>query len=1210
MKRMLINATQKEELRVALVDGQRLYDLDIETVSNKQKKANIYKGRITRVEPSLEAAFVDYGAERHGFLPIKEISKEYFSGSTATTNGRPDYKKLIQEGQEVMVQVEKEERGNKGAALTTYIGLAGRYLVLMPNNAKGGGVSRRIQGTDRKELKETLEQVEVPEGASAIIRTAGVGRSQQELQWDMDYQMQVWKAISEAYGEVNVGALLYQESNIIVRALRDYFREDIAQILVDDQEVYQRAHAFMSLVMPDKLSRLKLYQDELPLFTRYQIEAQIDSAYGRNVRLPSGGELVIDYTEAMVSVDINSARSTKGADVETTALNTNLEAAEEVARQLRLRDIGGLVVIDFIDMYEAKHRRLVEDKVKDAIRIDRARVQTSRISKFGLLEMSRQRLSPSIDEASHTVCPRCKGQGSIRSTQSVALSVLRLIEEDAIKENTAKVIVQLPVKVATYLLNEKRKAISTIERNAEVTVVIVANDSLETPHFSVDRIRNDDDSYEGIVSYKLAADFQYKEESSSDTKPQSVEQEAKVKTIEPVAPPPKPKVGFFKLIKKVLFGGEAASAKTKSKSEEKPAAKSGNGNVNKQGKNKRQNSERNDKDNRSNDNRDNRNNRNNGNSGNGKKDTEQSVNKRNQEQNNNKRNAQQERNTQQDNRPQNNQQGDKQSDNQAKQNGKGRNNQTKQEKKPFVNPYTKDESKVYEGRPRDENALRGQGKAGFDAAEAEAAEKNQRNRRQKETQADSQQGINKANTQAGNQADNQTSDIEVNNPQVISQDATNNERVYIPRAVHESVPALWMSDNVENTTENTAEADTAKAETEVQAGKNEKSEVEVSAEKPVGKTQRPEPAKSNQSSQVNQIAALSQFGQSVWLDNINRDMLESGSLKKLIDEDDLRGITSNPAIFEKAIASNHPGYLSYLEKIKVSVESPKEAFFELAIKDIKEACQLMNATYDKTDFTDGMVSLEVSPDIANDAEKTIDEALVLFTKLGCENAMIKVPGTQAGLVAIEQLTYQGININVTLLFSVTRYIEVFKAYMRGLERRVEMGLPVDKIRSVASFFISRIDSAIDPLVAEKAPELKGKVAIANAKLAYAAYEAALASPEWQALAAAGAVPQRLLWASTSTKDPSYSPVLYVDELIGKDTVNTLPPATYDIFKTAGTVAETITVDVAEAESVIAKLAELEIDLAAITAQLEDDGIAAFEKSFETLLGVIAEKMGN
>ncbi len=700
---MLINATQKEELRVALVDGQRLYDLDIEAINTKQKKSNIYKGKITRVEPSLEAAFVDYGADRHGFLPIKEIAKEYFSGSTAVNaNGKPDYKKLIREGQEVMVQVDKEERGNKGAALTTYIGLAGRYLVCMPNNPRGGGVSRRVQGSERRELRETLDKIDVPEGIGVIVRTAGVGRGHEELQWDLDYQMQVWQAISEAYEQSPVGSLLYQESNIIVRALRDYFRDDIAEIIIDDESVYQRAHGFMSLVMPDKIKRLKFYDDELPLFTRYQIEAQIDSAYGRNVRLPSGGELVIDYTEAMVSIDINSARSTKGGDVEETALHTNLEAAEEIARQLRLRDIGGLIVVDFIDMYEAKHRRQVEEKIRESIRFDRARVQLARISKFGLLEMSRQRLRPSIDEASHHVCPRCKGQGSIRSTQSVALSVLRLIEEDANKNNTAKVIVQLPIKVATYLLNEKREAIALIEKNNDVTVVIVANETLQTPNYDIQRVRDDDESFEGIISYKIAKDFNNEDILDEEHKQEEVQvQEAVVAEIEPTAPPPKPKLEFFKLIKGIFgFTG-------KSKKEEPAKARDKSGksrNSAKDEKNNKRNNQRanNRKCQKENDSEDKQVNEGNSNNNNINTNNSRKSNK------NKGNNQAQEKGVQQKVAKSKN----TAQDTQAAQDVAQRSEKVTENKPktPFVSEYTKDMSKLHNGRPVSEDAVFGAGK--------------------------------------------------------------------------------------------------------------------------------------------------------------------------------------------------------------------------------------------------------------------------------------------------------------------------------------------------------------------------------------------------------------------------------------------------------------------------------------------------------------------
>jgi ribonuclease E len=501
MKRMLINATQQEELRVALVDGQKLYDLDIETPSREQKKSNVYKGKITRVEPSLEAAFVDYGAERHGFLPFKEISRSYLDAQTAAGGSRPNIRDFLKEGQEIIVQVEKEERGSKGAALTTFISLAGRYLVLMPNNPRAGGVSRRIEGEDRQELREAMNNLDVPEGMGLIVRTAGLGRSLDELRWDLDYLLHLWQAIETASEQRKAPCLIYQESNIIIRALRDYLRADIGEILVDDPRVYQQARDFMQQVMPHYLTRLKLYQDHVPLFTRFQIESQIETAYQREVTLPSGGAIVIDYTEALVSIDVNSARATKGSDIEETAFTTNLEAAEEIARQLRLRDLGGLIVIDFIDMSLARHQREVENRLREALKMDRARVQVGRISRFGLLEMSRQRLRSSLGEASHVICPRCNGQGTIRNVESLALAILRLLEEEAMKDKTARVVAQLPLEVATFLLNEKREAIKIIEQRHHVLLQLIPNAALETPHFHLLRQRFDELSDAYAVSY-------------------------------------------------------------------------------------------------------------------------------------------------------------------------------------------------------------------------------------------------------------------------------------------------------------------------------------------------------------------------------------------------------------------------------------------------------------------------------------------------------------------------------------------------------------------------------------------------------------------------------------------------------------------------------------------------------------------------------------
>ncbi|HCL76181.1 MAG TPA: ribonuclease E, partial [Pseudomonas sp.] len=535
---MLINATQPEELRVALVDGQRLFDLDIESGAREQKKANIYKGKITRVEPSLEAAFVDFGSDRHGFLPLKEISREYFK---KTPEGRVNIKDVLSEGQEVIVQVEKEERGNKGAALTTFISLAGRYLVLMPNNPRAGGISRRIEGEERNELREALNGLNIPADMGLIVRTAGLGRSSEEMQWDLDYLLQLWSAVKEASAERQAPFLIYQESNVIIRAIRDYLRQDIGEVLIDSVEAQNEALSFIQQVMPQYASKIKLYEDSVPLFNRFQIESQIETAFQREVKLPSGGSLVIDPTEALVSIDINSARATKGGDIEETALQTNLEAAEEIARQLRLRDIGGLIVIDFIDMTPAKNQRAVEEKMREALEADRARIQVGRISRFGLLEMSRQRLRPSLGETSGIVCPRCNGQGIIRDVESLSLAILRLIEEEALKDRTAEVRARVPFQVAAFLLNEKRNAITKIELRTRARIFILPDEHLETPHFEVQRLRDDSpEIMAGQASYEMSHTEAEDVQPAASTRT-LVRQEAAVKTApQRTAPAPTP----------------------------------------------------------------------------------------------------------------------------------------------------------------------------------------------------------------------------------------------------------------------------------------------------------------------------------------------------------------------------------------------------------------------------------------------------------------------------------------------------------------------------------------------------------------------------------------------------------------------------------------------------------------------------------------------
>ncbi|HGH6804339.1 Rne/Rng family ribonuclease [Neisseria meningitidis] len=575
MKRMLFNATQAEELRVAIVDGQNLLDLDIETLGKEQRKGNIYKGIITRIEPSLEACFVDYGTDRHGFLPFKEVSRSYFRDYEG---GRARIQDVLKEGMEVIVQVEKDERGNKGAALTTFISLAGRYLVLMPNNPRGGGVSRRIEGEERQELKAAMAELDIPNGMSIIARTVGIGRSAEELEWDLNYLKQLWQAIEEAGKAHHDPYLLFMESSLLIRAIRDYFRPDIGEILVDNQEVHDQVAEFMSYVMPGNVGRLKLYQDHTPLFSRFQIEHQIESAFSRSVSLPSGGAIVIDHTEALVSIDVNSARATRGSDIEDTAFKTNMEAAKEVARQMRLRDLGGLVVIDFIDMENPKHQRDVENVLRDALKKDRARVQMGKLSRFGLLELSRQRLKPALGESSHVACPRCAGTGVIRGIESTALHVLRMVQEEAMKDNTGEVHAQVPVDVATFLLNEKRAELFAMEERLDVNVVLIPNIHLENPHYEINRIRIDDVEEDGEPSYKRVAEPEEDESAKpfGSEKAKASRPEPAVKGVRHTQPAPtvapEKKASWwdsFKAWLKRIFGGSETQAAPAAETSEK-----------------------------------------------------------------------------------------------------------------------------------------------------------------------------------------------------------------------------------------------------------------------------------------------------------------------------------------------------------------------------------------------------------------------------------------------------------------------------------------------------------------------------------------------------------------------------------------------------------------------------------------------------------------
>jgi ribonuclease E len=647
---MLINATHSEELRVALVDGQKLYDLDIESRVREQKKSNIYKAKITRVEPSLEAAFVEYGGNRHGFLPLKEISREYFKIPPNEIRGRVNIAEVVKEGQEIIVQVDKEERGNKGAALTTQLSLAGRYMVLMPNNPRAGGISRRIEGEERDQLKESMSQLDIPKNMGVIVRTAGIDRSVEELQWDLNYLVHLYEAITKAAAEQSSPFLIYQESDVIIRAIRDYLRDDVAEILLDTPESFEQANQFVDQVMPQFKSRLKLYESDVPLFNRYQIEGQIESAFNREVRLPSGGALVIDPTEALVSVDINSARATRGADIEETALNTNLEAAEEICRQLRLRDIGGLVVIDFIDMTASKNQRAVENRMRDSLQVDRARVQVGKISRFGLLEMSRQRLRPSLGETSGVVCPRCSGLGTIRDVESSALAVIRMIEEESLKESSSEIRAFLPISVSSFILNEKRNVLSEIEERSKVRVVVVPDPQMDTPHYRVERIRTKDATEETAASYDITSSEEQEELVVTAAKPVAVERAA-VQAVAPPAPRPtaekaknsakakaKPKLaakprqkgeGFISKLLGKLFGGPKKVAPKRADQKRQGGRTRSQNNRDGQGnQNRRPNNDRNRQDNRQNKKQDNRQDNRRSEEGRKPRDNKQNENKR------------------------------------------------------------------------------------------------------------------------------------------------------------------------------------------------------------------------------------------------------------------------------------------------------------------------------------------------------------------------------------------------------------------------------------------------------------------------------------------------------------------------------------------------------------------------------------------------------
>ena len=752
MKRMLVNATQPEELRVAIVDGQKLDNLDIENKTREQKKSNIYKAKITRVEPSLEAAFVDYGAERHGFLPFKEIAKE-FLGEAAMKDGggRPNVKAGISEGQEILVQIEKEERGNKGAALTTFISLAGRFLVLMPNNPRAGGVSRRIEGDDRSELKAAMNELEIADGMGIIVRTAGVGRTADELQWDLDYQAKTWEAICDAGAKAKAPSLIYQESNVIVRALRDYFRGDIGEILIDEPAVYEQAQTFISQYMPHNLRKLKLYQEDVPLFSRYQIEGQIESAYQREVRLPSGGAIVIDHTEALISIDINSARATKGSDIEETATNTNIEACDEIGRQLRLRDLGGLVVVDFIDMMTPKNQRMVENRLRDVAKLDRARVQIGRISRFGLMEMSRQRLRPSLGETTEIVCPRCVGQGTIRTVESLALQLLRLLEEETLKENTGRVLIKMPVAVATYLLNEKRDAVREIEERNNAQALLVPDTNLVTPHYEIERIRSSETDHDAVQlnSHELATKKVTSYTPTADKVQIAESETAAVQTVAPPSPIPPPAAkadttavaergGFFSRI----FGFLAGQEKTEEQEEKRSTRGRNNRNAKQDGKRdgRRQGNDQNRRNGRNQKDSQNRRNTRSDNKRSGQ--SEQNQKSADGRQRNNRQDSRRGRSQQGQNH---NQQGNQQNGQQSNQQGQSQNQQPAKQNNATDNKIAATDQTTDKAQDNNRQARGKQGNA--QGRSRNPRNRNQRNRRQTETE--NQAGNNTAETAAG-----------------------------------------------------------------------------------------------------------------------------------------------------------------------------------------------------------------------------------------------------------------------------------------------------------------------------------------------------------------------------------------------------------------------------------------------------------------------------
>ena len=1189
MKKMLINATQQEELRVALVEGQQLYDLDIETLHTRQKKANIYKGKITRIEPSLEAVFIDYGAQRHGFLPFKEIAKQYLTGSTSTHKEKPTLKDMLSVGQEMLVQIEKEERGNKGAALTTYISLAGRFLVLMPNNPRAGGVSRRIQGDERKELRDTLDALQMPAEMGVIVRTAGVGRNQEELQWDLDFLLQVWEAIGEAYQHGEARRLIYQESNIIVRALRDYLRPDIAQILIDDEHVFRQAMEFMKLVMPANANKLKLYRDTIPLFTRYQIEGQIESAYQRNVQLPSGGELVIDYTEALVSIDINSSKATKGGDIEETAYQTNLEAADEIARQLRLRDIGGLIVIDFIDMTVLRHRKEVEQRFAEATKIDRARIQSARISHFGLMEISRQRLRPSIDEASHRVCPRCKGQGSIRGVQSLALSLLRLIEEEAMKEKSKRITGELPVSLATFLLNEKRAAIRAIEQRNEVEIVLVANPHLHTPDYHIERLRDDEvgDAIAKTPSYRLPMRQESEKENDISRKAVAVAEKPLVSDIVPQKPIPQEKEteqeevawersGLSAVFAKVAaFFTQGTQTKDAANGEEKARIEAEDTAKNTRRPAPRRRPPRE-------------------NTGQEKRAAPQTekepVRSENARGGNRRRNTR--RNPRKTAQPSDLRQAPSRK---QEADSPGAAKRTTPAVVDDVNPSvealhhppkTLNGREVRKGRPRDVHAVRGQGKAQETRLPRHAEEQPTTQRRVATKTAAPSKAAKAPNKAVAPPRDGQAPGL----VSLLEEKTGQGVKTAVNAAVVAAHETVARSDSGG---ERVGQGDTYKS---AAAPKND-GQGRDAAQTLDEKTLDALPP----------IRRLPLLGQSLWYENIDRAMLDNATLLRLIEEDDLRGGRCDLVALHSAFEGD--AYDDALSAWREEGDGDvRDAFYTLAVADVRRACDQMLAVYEKTNGTDGMVSLRVAADAGDDAEAMIAEAQALQERVARDNLMIEVPATAAGCAALRALTAAGVNVNATLLFSLAQYRRVFEAYIAGLEARVEAGKSIDLLRSLACFSVAPVDRAVDEALGAAHADLCGRAAIANAQVAYAYFLERISHDDWIALQRKGAAVQRLAWASTTTGDPRYNDTRYIDMLIGAETVNTVSPHTYAAFKEHGIAKPTLMRDIDRAPRLLDRVGQAGIDLDTLGEQLQKDGVARAREAFRQRLEKLAAQI--